>query len=143
MEIRIFTDGGSRGNPGPSALGVYIENSEGKQLAKIGKTLGVQTNNFAEYMAILEALSWVLKNKVNLGISKIFFYMDSELAYSQLIGLYKIKNEIIRELMFEIRKIEQEIKLPIFYNHVRREKNKIADFLVNQALDNELSENIK
>lgn len=137
-EIAIFTDGGARGNPGPAALGVFIEDEKHQELARIGKTLGETTNNVAEYSAILEGLSWALLNKEKLSIEKINFYMDSQLAYSQLAGLYKVKNARIRELVFEIRKIEAELKIPVFYSHIPREKNIKADFMVNQALDNEL-----
>ena len=125
-EIVIYTDGGSRGNPGPSALGVYIQKSSGEVLARIGKYLGVATNNFAEYSAIVEGLSWALENKQKEKIEKISFYMDSQLAFSQLSGLYKIKNQ------------EAEIAIPVFYHHIPREKNKQADFMVNLALDNQL-----
>jgi ribonuclease HI len=135
-EIVIFTDGGARGNPGPAACGVFIKNEKGEVLAKIGKYLGQTTNNIAEYTAIIEGLSWVLKNKDNEGLQKIHFYMDSLLAYSQLAGLYKVKNEKIREMIFEIRKLEALLKAPVFYNHIPREKNKLADALVNLALDN-------
>jgi len=137
-KISIFTDGGARGNPGPAALGVFIEDEKHQELARIGKTLGETTNNVAEYSAILEGLSWALLNKENLNIEKISFYMDSQLAYSQLAGLYKVKNPRIREFVFEIRKIEAELKIPIVYSHIPREKNIKADFMVNQALDNEL-----
>jgi len=138
MEINIYTDGGSRGNPGPAALGVYIEDSTKGPLAKIGKKLGVTTNNIAEYSAILEGLEWALVNKEKSKITKITFYMDSLLAYSQISGLFKIKNEKLREMIFKIHILEAQIGLPIFYNHIPREKNKMADFMVNQALDNKL-----
>ncbi len=136
--ISIFTDGGARGNPGPAALGVYIEDEGGKELTKIGKKLGDQTNNFAEYSAIEEGLLWAIRNKAEFNITEINFYMDSQLAYSQLTGLYKVKNSAIRDFVFKIRQIEQEIGIPIFYNHVPREKNKKADLMVNLALDNRL-----
>lgn len=137
-KITIFTDGGARGNPGPAALGVYIEDEKHIALARIGKRLGDATNNFAEYSAILEGLNWALENKGKYEIEAISFYMDSQLAYSQLTGLYKVKNEKIREFVFEIRKKEAELNLPVIYNHIPRAKNKKADFLVNQALDNKL-----
>jgi len=137
-KIAIYTDGGSRGNPGPAALGVYIEDENKKELARIGKTLGVATNNFAEYSAIVEGLSWAIENKNKFNIEKISFFMDSQLAYSQLVGLYKVKNEKIRELIFLIRQKEAELKIPVWYNHIPREQNKKADFMVNFALDNEL-----
>jgi ribonuclease HI len=136
--ITIFTDGGSRGNPGPAALGVFIQDEKGRELARIGKTLGETTNNVAEYSAIVEGLNWLLENKVRLGIESVNFYMDSQLACSQLNGLYKVKNPRIREFVFEIRQKEAALGIPIVYEHVRREQNTKADFMVNQALDNRL-----
>lgn len=135
-KLSIYTDGGSRGNPGPAALGVYIEDEDKKELARIGKRIGETTNNVAEYSAITEAFSWLLANKDKLDIESVSFYMDSQLAYSQIVGLYKVKNERIREFIFEIRQKEAEVKFPVYYNHVRRENNKKADLLVNLALDN-------
>ena len=137
-EIIIFTDGGSRGNPGPAALGVYITNTKNEVLAKIGEYLGITTNNVAEYSAIIKGLSWAIENKKNQEITKIHFYMDSQLACSQLNGLYKIKNNNIRTMVFEIHKKEAELAVPIIYTHIRRENNKQADFMVNVALDNQL-----
>lgn len=134
--INIYTDGGSRGNPGESALGVYVEDERGDTLAEIGKTLGIRTNNFAEYSAIAEALSWVLENKHQLlSLNKINMFMDSQLAVSQLNGVYKVKSASLREILFSIRQKEAEIGLRITYSHVRREYNKKADKLVNLALD--------
>jgi ribonuclease HI len=138
-KVIIFTDGGSRGNPGPAALGVFIQDADGKKLARIGKTLGITTNNIAEYSAIIEGINWLLENKEKLTISAVNFYMDSQLACSQLNGLYKIKNSAIREFVFEIRKKEMQLNIPISYTHIPREQNKQADFMVNQALDNELN----
>ncbi len=135
-KIVVFTDGGSRGNPGPAALGVFIQTEDGKELASIGKRLGETTNNVAEYSAIVEAFNWLLDNKLKLAIEEIHFYMDSQLAYSQLNGLYKIKNTQIREFILEIRQKEAELGIPITYTHIPREQNKKADFMVNQALDN-------
>lgn len=134
-DILVFTDGGSRGNPGPAALGVYIE-QDSKPMVKIGTYLGATTNNVAEYSAIVEGLKWLIENKEKLQAKKIEFYTDSLLAYSQIVGLYKVKNAKIREFIFTIRKFEQELNIPIFYHHIRREKNTIADYLVNHALDN-------
>lgn len=133
--ISVYTDGGARGNPGPAAIGVYIE-QEGIEVVRIAKRIGNATNNFAEYSAILEALTFLEENKSKLKFSKVEFFMDSELAYSQLVGLYKIKNSDIRNFIFEIRKKEGAIGAPIVYLHIRREKNKMADALVNMALDN-------
>lgn len=133
--ISIHTDGGSRGNPGPAAIGVFIED-ENKTLAEIGKRIGEATNNVAEYKAVLEALSWILENKEKIKGSEINFFIDSQLIYSQIIGVYKIKNDNLRTILFEIRKKEAEINITINYNHIPREENKKADTLVNMALDN-------
>jgi ribonuclease HI len=137
-KILIFTDGGARGNPGPAALGVYIQDENGKELVRIGGRIGEATNNVAEYSAITEGLNWLLANKDQLKIDSAIFYMDSQLACSQLNGIYKVKNAKIREFVFEIRQKEMELGIPVSYNYVRRDKNKHADFMVNQALDNEL-----
>jgi len=136
--IIVFTDGGARGNPGPAALGVFIQDENGKELARIGKTIGETTNNVAEYLAIIEGFNWLLKNKERLNIESVNFYMDSQLACSQLNGIYKVKNPKIREFVFEIRQKEAELGIPVTYAHVRREQNTKADFMVNQALDNRL-----
>jgi ribonuclease HI len=134
--LNIYTDGGSRGNPGPSSLGVYIENDKGMVLDELSTYLGVTTNNIAEYSAILAGLNWIAQNKSQMpGLTKVNFYMDSQLASSQLNGLYKIKNPNLRELLFEARQKEAQINLPITYSHVPREQNKKADALVNKALD--------
>ncbi len=134
--LNIYTDGGSRGNPGQAALGTYVEDERGNVLASIAKTLGVATNNVAEYSAIIEGLAWVLSNKRRMpSLARINFFMDSNLAASQLNGLYKIKNPGIRELVFKARQLESELKIPINYKHIPREKNKKADRLVNIALD--------
>lgn len=136
--LSIFTDGGSRGNPGPAALGVVILAGD-KVLHRIGKTLGITTNNVAEYSAILEALTWVEHNRELIGdISGINFFMDSLLACQQLKGIYRIKQPHLQELMIKIRKIELNLRLKITYTHVPREKNKEADKMVNLALDNNL-----
>jgi ribonuclease HI len=135
-KILIYTDGGSRGNPGPAALGVYIEDGNHTELARIGKKIGETTNNVAEYSAITEGLSWLLENKNKIKIEEVHFYMDSLLAFSQITGVYKVKNTRIRDFIFEIRQKEAELGIPIFYNHVPRERNKKADLMVNLALDN-------
>src|SRR3990167_1293135 len=105
--LNIYTDGGSRGNPGPSALGVYVENDKGDVLVEIGRTLGITTNNVAEYSAIVAGLIWVIRNKSLMpDLSKINFFMDSQLASAQLNGIYKVKNPKIRELFFLIKQKE-------------------------------------
>ncbi|OGH19254.1 MAG: hypothetical protein A3F31_02775 [Candidatus Levybacteria bacterium RIFCSPHIGHO2_12_FULL_38_12] len=134
--LYIYTDGGSRGNPGESAIGVYVENEHGRQLLSGGEPIGIATNNIAEYKAILFAITWLCKNKKLLDKdTKIYFFMDSQLAYSQLTGLYKIKNAALKNLLFKIREKEAELGLVVSYAYISREKNKKADSLVNMALN--------
>lgn len=139
MNLFVFTDGGARGNPGPAAVGVFIVSEEKKEIARIGKRIGFTTNNTAEYKAILVGLSFLGENRDRLKeYTNVSFFLDSELASRQLSGLYKVKNKNLQELLFKIRVKEQELGIPISYSHIRREKNKIADKLVNLALDNKL-----
>ncbi|HXS14561.1 MAG TPA: ribonuclease HI family protein [Candidatus Saccharimonadales bacterium] len=134
--ITVFTDGGSRGNPGPAAYGVYIAEGE-TQLASFGKYIGTNTNNVAEYMAVVEAYNWLLSHRESLGNSSgISFFMDSQLICNQLNGLYKVKHPNMQSLYFSVRKKEQELGLKVTYTHVPREQNKKADAMVNRALDN-------
>lgn len=136
--LSVFTDGGARGNPGPAAIGVYITDGRA-DVFSLGEKIGISTNNVAEYKAILKAISWLSAQKELINVhEEICFYMDSELAYSQLVGIYKIKNAALREILFSIREKEAEIKAKIRYFHIPREKNKQADRLVNLALDNNL-----
>lgn len=134
--INIFTDGGARGNPGPSAIGVYIESADGKIISGFGKTIGVATNNVAEYKAVIEALSWIIENKKSMSDdAKVNFFLDSKLVCSQIIGLFKVKNVDLRNLLFDVREREAQINLPIYYKHIPREQNSKADAFVNEALD--------
>lgn len=138
-KILIYTDGGSRGNPGPSALGVYITDENGAKLAGIGKRIGNATNNVAEYSAIDEGFNWLIENKESFPKgTRVEFYMDSQLAYSQLVGRYRVKNHVLRDMLFEIRKKEQVLGFDTIYIHIPREKNQKADELVNLALDFEI-----
>lgn len=130
--IEIFCDGGSRGNPGLAAYG-FVVKIEKATVAKGLGVLGIATNNFAEYTAVIEALNWAQKNLKGKDLN---FYMDSQLVASQLSGLFKIKNAQIRELVFKVRTLETDFG-QITYTHIPREKNQEADSLVNQALDDQ------
>lgn len=134
----VFTDGGARGNPGEAAVGVFIKDEDNKTILAIGKRIGFSTNNVAEYMAVLEALDFLINHKDGIKDSTINFFLDSELVYSQLTGIYKVKNNDLKKLLFEIRKKEAQLETPITYKHIKREDNKKADNLVNLALDNML-----
>lgn len=133
-KLIVYCDGGSRGNPGESAYGFVIYSSSGDSLFKEGKKLGVQTNNYAEYSAVIAALSWILKN-TEMKAQSVHFYLDSKLAVEQLSGRWRIKSENVRPLFLSVKNLEQKLAIPIFYTHVPREKNKEADLLVNNALD--------
>lgn len=133
--INIFTDGGARGNPGPAAIGVYSEDTNGKKIVGFGKKIGIATNNAAEYKAVISALEWLGKNEDGLGIEAVNFYLDSNLVCSQINGVFKIKNSSLREYLFKIRELESEIKSNIYYSHIPREQNKKADSFVNSVLD--------
>ncbi len=142
MKYIIHTDGGSRGNPGPAAVGVSIEKIVDGQthvVEEFGKVIGQATNNVAEYMAVVEALTWMRDNPDERGDTgeKIYinFYLDSTLVVNQLNGLFKIKDANLRTLVTKVRILEQEVGEMISYDAVRREQNTRADFLVNKALD--------
>lgn len=138
--INIYTDGGARGNPGPSAIGVYVEDENKKEIISFGKKIGVATNNVAEYTAVINAFDYLLENnELLMKLEIINFFLDSNLVVSQLRGLFKIKNANLRELLFKIKEKESQISAKIYYHHIPREQNKKADKLVNLALDNKLS----
>lgn len=131
MTLRIYTDGGSKGNPGPSAVGVAMYLGE-KKLEFYREDLGVATNNVAEYTAVVRALEKALKHRLSgVAFSKIELKADSLLVVSQLNGVYKVKNAAIREFIIKIRVLEAELGIPISYTHIFREDNTVADALVN------------
>lgn len=135
MKLKIFTDGGSRGNPGPAAAAFVAYDDAGNLREKRGKYLGIVTNNEAEYQAVIEALSY-LSNLGDLSnLDKIDFFLDSNLVVNQLNGLFKIKEPRLRDLLVKIRALEGETGLPVTYSYVPREKNAEADLQVNQTLD--------
>lgn len=133
-EIVIFTDGGSRGNPGPAAVGVHIETLN----KKIGQCIGIRTNNDAEYEALILGLQ---KTKHFLGkekAKKVFVkcFLDSELVVKQLNHEYKLKEPRIQQYFIEIWNLSLEFG-KVSFTHIPREKNKVADAMVNEALDNQ------
>lgn len=134
--ITIHTDGGARGNPGPAACAFIAEYKKGV-LKKASKYLGTTTNNIAEYQGALLAISWLV-NELPDQYQKIpiTINMDSELVVRQLNGVYKIKNLDLKKISIEIQNLISKNNLEIVFNHVERSKNKIADFLVNKELDN-------
>lgn len=137
MKFIVHTDGGARGNPGPAAIGVVIEDGAKKIIKKFGRQIGEATNNVAEYTAVKEALKAMKSLELRTENEKIeiFFYLDSTLVVNQLNGLFKIKDPTLRQLNTAIRILEQEVGGVVRYSPVPREQNKHADLLVNQALD--------
>ena len=135
----IYTDGGARGNPGRAAVGIVIKTETGEVLQEIFRTIGVTTNNVAEYTAVVAALEWLKNNKQiykSTNMQMIQFYLDSVLVVNQLNGKFKVKDSQLRELLLKVRMLEQEVGGQIYYTSIPREKNWQADALVNRALDN-------
>lgn len=136
-KIVIHTDGGSRGNPGPAAIGVIIEGS-GIGKKEYGEYIGVTTNNEAEYQAVIFALKKLkqLVGNDKARTSQVVFYMDSELLVKQLTHQYKVKEENIQKLFLEVHNLQLDFG-KVEFKHVLRGKNTEADRLVNQVLDRE------
>lgn len=131
--LTIHTDGGARGNPGPAATGVVIEGFAGKERLICGNYLGETTNNVAEYSAVVLAYETVLR-ETNPEKTKLKFYTDSLLVVNQLNGKFRVKNSRLEELIRKIKAFEKHF-LQVSYDHVPRERNKLADQKVNQILD--------
>lgn len=132
MQLKIHTDGGARGNPGPSAIGVVIE-SPTTTLAEFGRFLGVGTNNQAEYKAVIAALTWVADHPTN--VTSLDLYLDSQLVVSQLTGKFRLKHPEMIKLKHEIDGILEKLHVSAHFHYVPRAQNQEADALVNQALD--------
>ena len=138
-KIQVFTDGGSRGNPGPAAAAAIAKDPAGKVRLLRGKYLGRATNNFAEYQGVIPAFEELLKT---IGIeprkTKLAFNLDSSLVVNQLNGTFKVKNPKIRDLVVKVKNLEPQF-LEVSYVHIPREKNTEADRIVNETLDKELT----
>ena len=128
--VRMWIDGGSRGNPGPSAVGVLVEDAAGVTLATVSRAIGVTTNNVAEYKALLAALDKARE----LGASEVEVISDSELLVRQMLGQYRVKNAGLQPLFAEA-KLKAAGFARFAIRHTGREHNAKADGLVNHALD--------
>ena len=128
--VEIYTDGGSRGNPGHAAIGFLIYGPEKKILEQYSEYIGIKTNNYTEYYAIVKALAAARKYDPQ----EVVIYTDSSLAYNQINGFWKIKDEEIKKMVFQINKEIANFKI-FRIVHIPREKNKEADRLVNIALN--------
>jgi len=136
--IRMYTDGGARGNPGPAATGVVLislndDGEEGEVIQSFGVYLGKATNNQAEYQAIIDGL----KKAKELGYTNVDARMDSELAVKQLNGEYRVKNAVLAKKVLEIHNLKQSFR-EVKFSHVRRAHNTRADAQVNKAIDEAL-----
>jgi ribonuclease HI len=129
-EAKIYTDGGSRGNPGESACAYAICNMDGSVVEKSGYYMGTATNNQAEYFGFKKGL----ERARDLGIDKISLFSDSQLVVNQMNGLYKVKNQELAPLHAEVKEIASSFGR-VTFTYVPRELNKIADAEVNRILD--------
>lgn len=135
MHLIVRTDGGARGNPGPAGIGVVIEDGDtGEVLEEHAKFLGRTTNNQAEYQAVILAL----ERAVALRAHSVEVLADSELLVKQANGDYRVKNIDLQQRFRELKRLERDIGR-VEYRHVRREMNKAADKLANQAMDKGMS----
>lgn len=131
--FNVYTDGGSRGNPGPAAVGVIIKDGQGNLVASFGRTIGVTTNNVAEYQAVIAALEWIKCQPEADRPLAANFYSDSTLIVHQIRGDWKIKEAHLRQLTERVHQLESG--LTVTYTVIPREQNSQADALVNRALD--------
>jgi ribonuclease HI len=130
VRAKLSTDGGARGNPGPAAYGYVLEDEDGTVLAAHGERIGIATNNVAEYSALIAGL----EKAIELGLDEVEVVSDSELMVKQMRGEYRVKNEALQELWSRARRLAGQVG-SVGYTAVRREHNKLADKLVNEALD--------
>ena len=124
------TDGGARGNPGPAGYGVAIQDETGKKVAGLSEYLGQQTNNFAEYQALIAALEYALKH----GFKALKVISDSELLVRQIKGIYKVKNATLQDLHARAKVLIGQMDW-FSIEHALREHNQEADRLANEAMD--------
>lgn len=144
--VYIYSDGGSRGNPGHAAYGFIIYDDQKQIIYKDGKYIEIATNNQAEYQGVVNALKYLCnyyeKNKIKTNI-KITIFLDSKLIVEQMNGNYKIKNEGLKPVYWEIRELIIKLGGMVSFIHIPREKNKEADKIVNIAIDKKLGIKIK
>jgi probable phosphoglycerate mutase len=128
--IVVYIDGGARGNPGPAGFGVRIERPDGELVEEIAESIGVATNNVAEYSALIAALEWARRH----GYRELLVRSDSLLLVQQMLGNYKVKNAGLQPLHARARLLARELG-DVAFEHVGRAKNEHADRLANQAMD--------
>ena len=126
---RLYSDGASRGNPGHSGIGVVIKDENNKIVKKVSRYIGQGTNNVAEYIALIVGLEEAAK----LGVKALEIFLDSELLVKQIKGVYKVKSEHLKPLVFLVKYLSNSFP-EITYKYIPREKNKEADKLASEAV---------
>lgn len=136
MKYTIYTDGGARGNPGPAGAGAVIFDANMKVVKEASSFLGVQTNNWAEYEAVILGLTKLKEfvEESNYAQLSITVRLDSELVQRQLTGEYRVKDAELYKQYLKVKNI-LHVFPKVTFEHVRREKNKEADALANKAMD--------
>jgi ribonuclease HI len=131
-EVRLYTDGGCRGNPGPGAIGIIILDQQNNELHRHAEIIGECTNNRAEYKALIKGLRLCAAYTRR----KVCCFLDSELVVKQMNGVYRLKEPVLRELFLEAKALEQPFD-EVIYQHVPRTNQQIrkADRLVNEAFE--------
>lgn len=134
-KLKVFTDGGSRGNPGIAGIGLHVIDGEDQTVYDFCSFLGTSTNNVAEYEGLLRAIRWLNEFKKDNQVEQVEFYLDSQLVVEQVKKNWKINQDHLKDLANSVWDELKKLNLPYSISHVRREKNKIADMLANQAMD--------
>ena len=129
-ELVAYVDGGARGNPGPAGWGTVMQTANGDTIAELHGSIAHATNNVAEYQGLIAALRWALEH----GATALAIKSDSLLIVQQMRGVYKVKHEGLRPLFGQAKLLAHKIGR-VTYEHIPREKNKDADRLANQAMD--------
>ncbi|MCS7126479.1 MAG: ribonuclease HI family protein [Aigarchaeota archaeon] len=129
MKLKIFFDGSSHGNPGPSGIGLIIYDKDGREISRFSDYIGFKTNNEAEYLALIKSLEIAIR----LGVSEVELYSDSELLVKQMNGEYKVRDEKIVKLHSIAQELMKKLKVRLI--HIDREENREADRLANKAIE--------
>lgn len=135
MNLTIHTDGGARGNPGPSGFGFVVYDDQKNIVHQGQKFLGTKTNNEAEYEGLIAALTWARENKDSHHLTSLQINMDSQLIVRQVNGLYKVKTPHLKPLYQLALHLISQLSIPVTFTDIRREQNSLADQLANQAMD--------
>ena len=133
--LKIYTDGGARGNPGPAGIGIYVINQQQECVYSESKLIGRATNNESEYKAFLTSLEWLETYIKSTSIDKVEWFLDSKLVVEQINKTWKVKELRLLKFAKQACNILSSINCEFSISHVKRELNKQADVLVNEALD--------